>query len=332
MLGSCDFNKNEEPFCDFQQDSADNGDWTRHTGPTPTPGTGPDGDYPDGTGFYIYHEADNSINGQNIRLLSPVISSGPSEICVQFNYYMYGSDSGNTLTVLAKRPRSEEQMWQKTGIQSPSWLGASVTVPIPAGQTAQIVFQAMRGFSSSCDTALDNIVITEGACAGCIAGCDFDDNDECGWRNEITNQEIFGWELWTGQTDTPGTGPNDDFSKPGLGLYLLLDSSSSIEGEFAQLWSPSASASGCLQLDFHYYMYGSAANMELNVHAVTTDMVLGDPIFSLKGNQGQGWKPASIRYIGSADSVEFVIVGVYGETDKTDIAIDSVCITTCTGK
>lgn len=95
-------------------------------------------------GFYIYHEADNSINGQNIRLLSPVISSGPSEICVQFNYYMYGSDSGNTLTVLAKRPRSEEQMWQKTGIQSPSWLGASVTVPIPAGQTAQVNGSAFK--------------------------------------------------------------------------------------------------------------------------------------------------------------------------------------------
>lgn len=60
------------------------------------------------------------------------------------------------------------------------------------------------------------------------------------------------------------------FLSNAVGLYLLLDSSSSIEGEFAQLWSPSASASGCLQLDFHYYMYGSAANMELNVHAVTT--------------------------------------------------------------
>lgn len=48
MLASCDFNKNEEPFCNFQQDNTDNGDWTRHTGPTPTPGTGPDGDYPDG--------------------------------------------------------------------------------------------------------------------------------------------------------------------------------------------------------------------------------------------------------------------------------------------
>ncbi len=31
---------------------------------------------------------------------------------------------------------------------------------------------------------------------------------------------------------------------------------------------------------------------------------LGAPIFSLKGNQGQGWKPAIIRYIGSANSVE----------------------------
>lgn len=86
-------------------------------------------------GYYIYHEADNSVNGQKVRLLSPVISNGPTEICVQFYYYMYGSDLSNTLTVLAKHSGSEEQLWQKTGTQSPSWLGASVTVPIPAGQT-----------------------------------------------------------------------------------------------------------------------------------------------------------------------------------------------------
>lgn len=29
---------------------------------------------------------------------------------------------------------------------------------------------------------------------------------------------------------------------------------------------------------------------------------------------------------------QFVIAGVYGSTNKTDIAIDSVCITTCDGK
>lgn len=104
----------------------------------------------------------------------------------------------------------------------------------------------MRGLSSSCDTALDNIVINEGACAGtlfypycrlqrytfhitviiikkyinlfytgCIAGCDFDDQDICGWVNEVSNDDIYGWETWSGQTDTPDTGPDDDFSKPG---------------------------------------------------------------------------------------------------------------------
>lgn len=50
---------------------------------------------------------------------------------------------------------------------------------------------------------------------GCIAGCDFDEADYCGWMNEVSHDNIFGWEPWTGQTDTPGTGPDDDFSKPG---------------------------------------------------------------------------------------------------------------------
>lgn len=49
ILTSCDFNQESTPFCQFQQDSMDNSDWTRHTGATPTPGTGPPGDYPDGS-------------------------------------------------------------------------------------------------------------------------------------------------------------------------------------------------------------------------------------------------------------------------------------------
>lgn len=48
VLTSCDFNQDSEPFCQFSQDTNDNSDWIRHQGPTPTPGTGPPGDYPDG--------------------------------------------------------------------------------------------------------------------------------------------------------------------------------------------------------------------------------------------------------------------------------------------
>ncbi|XP_071187476.1 zonadhesin, like [Salvelinus alpinus] len=331
ILTSCDFNQESTPFCQFQQGSMDNSDWTRNKGATPTPGTGPPGDYPDGNGFYIYHECDNVANGQKARLLSPALTSPSAQICVQFRYYMYGSDNQNHLRVLAKRPSSEDNVWEKTGIQSPSWLGASITVAKPAGQSLNIVFEAQRGLSDSCDSALDNIVISEGACPACLTGCDFDTFDElCGWDAKLpTNPEFFGWEQFTGGTETPGTGPDDDFSKPGFGSYLLMDSVYAVPGEKAELWSPSTGSSGCLDLTFHYYMWGTATTMKLHVYAVTAGGNLGAPIFSLTGNQGQSWKPADIRYLGSG-SMQFVIIGVYGENPKTDIAIDAVCITACT--
>ncbi|XP_041925418.1 zonadhesin, like [Alosa sapidissima] len=330
VLTSCNFNNNEDPFCQFRQDYTDNSDWTRNRGATPTNGTGPSGDYPDGTGYYIYHEADNVGNQKSARLLSPPLSMGPDPICVQFYYYMYGFDNQNLLRVLAKQGSSEEQVWERVGYQSPSWLKGSVTVAKPVGTSLEIVFEAKRGFTSSCDTALDNIVISEGACPGCLFGCDFDTNGNlCNWEVQVPDDRIFGWEPFNGPTDTEGTGPDDDFSKPGFGSYMLMDSLYSVPGLSSQLWSPSASfaSSGCLQLGFHYYMFGTATTMKLSVH-VATGGVMGPALFALTGNQGQGWKPVMVRYVGTG-TIQFVIVGVYGETDKTDIAIDSVCITTC---
>ncbi|TSL34612.1 Zonadhesin [Bagarius yarrelli] len=290
VIAACDFNNNESPFCQFRQDRDDDSDWIRHKGPTPTDGTGPSGDYPDGNGYYIYQEADNVSNGKKTRLLSPVLSSTPAQICVQFRYYMYGADDSNVLTLLVKRPGAEEPLWQKTGMQSSSWLGAAVTVSKPADQSIEIVFEAKRGFSSSCDTALDNINITEGACPGCISQCDFDKTDDlCGWTTAVSVPALYGWIFWNGATDTPGTGPDDDFSKPGFGSYLLMDSFESIPGESAQLRSPfiPVPPSKCLQLNFHYYMFGTAEDMELNVHAVTSEptstgicSVSGDPHYT----------------------------------------------------
>ncbi|XP_033465892.2 zonadhesin, like isoform X3 [Epinephelus lanceolatus] len=330
VLTSCDFNQDSDPFCRFRQDTTDNGEWTRHKGPTPTTGTGPSGDYPDGKGFYIYQECDNVSNGQKVRLLSPALSSPASQICVQFRYYMYGTDSKNELRVLAARPSSEEMVWRKTGIQSPSWLKGSVTVSKPSSQTVTIVFEAQRGLSASCDTSLDNIVITEGACPSCVSGCDFDTiGDLCGWTSHIEDPDMFGFEQWNGPTDTEGTGPDDDFSKPGLGAYMLMDSFEAVPGVKSQIRSPvMTQSSGCLDLTFHYYLYGTSKNMELSVHTITTGGSLGPVLFTVKGNQGQGWKPAEVRYLGNA-AIQFVIVGTYGETSQTDIAVDAVCVMAC---
>ncbi|XP_044040733.1 zonadhesin, like isoform X2 [Siniperca chuatsi] len=330
VLTSCDFNQDSDPFCRFSQDNTDNSDWTRHKGPTPTPGTGPSGDYPNGKGFYIYHECDNVSNGQKARLLSPALSSPASQICVQFQYYMYGSDNQNVLKVLAKSPDNEKEVWKKTGIQSPSWLKGSVTVSKLSSQSITIVFEAQRGFTASCDSALDNIVITEGACPSCVSGCDFDTlGDMCGWMTQTGNPDVAGFDQWIGPTDTEGTGPDDDFSKPGMGAYMLLDSFEAVPGVKAQIRSPLITpSSGCLDFTFHYYLYGTSTTMELSVHTITTGGSLGPALFIVRGNQAQGWKPAEVRYLGTA-VIQFVIVGTYGETPQTDIAVDAVCVMAC---
>ncbi|XP_016535008.1 zonadhesin-like [Poecilia formosa] len=330
VLTSCDFNEDSEPFCSFTQDTSDNSDWTRHKGPTPTEHTGPSGDYPDGNGYYIYHECDNVANGQKARLLSSVISSPASKICVNFRYYMYGTDTNNELKVLSKTSGGESEVWKKTGSQSSAWLGESITVSKASSESVTIVFEAKRGLSSSCDSALDNIVITEGECFACNSECDFDTGgDLCGWTIHNDNPEVFGFSQYAGQTETEGTGPEDDFSKPGFGEYMLLDSFDAVPGESSQLRSPvTPSTSGCLELSFHYYLYGTSTTMEISVHAITGGS-LGNPLFTVKGNQGQGWKPAAVRLEGTGD-IQFVIVGKYGETPLTDVAVDAVCIKSCT--
>lgn len=51
---------------------------------------------------------------------------------------------------------------------------------------------------------------------GCISQCDFDETDNlCGWTTDVSDPALFGWTFWNGPTDKPGTGPDDDFSKPG---------------------------------------------------------------------------------------------------------------------
>lgn len=94
-------------------------------------------------GFYIYHESDNVANGQKARLLSPLISSTSSQICVQFRYYMYGADNENLLRVLTRKPGGVEESWKRTGSQSPSWLPGSVTV---SKQTTEEITVSTRRF------------------------------------------------------------------------------------------------------------------------------------------------------------------------------------------
>lgn len=71
----------------------------------------------------------------------------------------------------------------------------------------------MHNFASKMNVlVLKNLFFSSPAC---VAGCDFDFLDNlCGW---VTDQDagLFGFEQFSGRGPTTGTGPQDDFSKPG---------------------------------------------------------------------------------------------------------------------
>ena len=56
-----------------------------------------------------------------------------------------------------------------------------------------------------------------------------------------------------------------------VGSYMLLDSFDAIPGVSAQIRSPQiAPTTGCLEVSFHYYMYGTSTTMQLSVHTIAS--------------------------------------------------------------
>ncbi|XP_078472604.1 IgGFc-binding protein-like isoform X10 [Lampetra planeri] len=316
----CSFDDEGLPLCGWTQSGDDAGDWIRNSGATPNPSTGPPGDHTTGSSFYLYLDSASVGAGGGVRLLSPSINTNQN-VCLSFWYHMYG-DELMTLNVHVLEDGVERRVWLEEGQQSSAWLQGTVT--IQAKPDTQVILEGLRGALRLSDIGLDDISVVEGNCFECVSGCDFDEpGDVCGWENSGGD---YGWEHWTGPTNTENTGPDDDFSRPGFGNYLLLDSEFNDPGAALLLESPALPSSGCLVLSFHYFLYGSAENMAINVYI--NKAINGQPVWTVQGNQGEQWILAQVMYPESGN-VQFAIEGVRGETPESDIAVDSVCVSVC---
>lgn len=72
----CDF---EEDSCGWQQQTDDDFDWVRQSGPSHNPNTGPDSDHTTNTlvGHYYYLSSSNADHtGQTARMFSPLYPAG----------------------------------------------------------------------------------------------------------------------------------------------------------------------------------------------------------------------------------------------------------------
>ncbi|CAH1243823.1 PTPRA [Branchiostoma lanceolatum] len=171
--GPCDF---EAGLCQYTQDTADDFDWTRDSGGTPTGRTGPTVDHTTGTssGHYMYIETTlPRQDGDIARLISPTYRAYPDGQCLLFWTHMYGGQiiKGyvGTLTVSVKADVGTTGIWTKSGNQGNQWF--NVAVSITSTGSYQVIFEAVKGELAHGDIAIDDVSILQGACPA--------DADEC---------------------------------------------------------------------------------------------------------------------------------------------------------
>ena len=159
----CDF---ERSTCDWRQDRTDNFDWTRKSGLTPTPNTGPTRDHTSGltSGHYMYTESSAPRRaGQKARLLSPVIQAATaSDGCYIHMYYnMFGTSMG-TLNVYLRTATNGyvSKLLGRSGNLGQVWVQFSQQ--LVSSQPFQVVIEGVIGRGYRSDLAIDDLVLSSG--------------------------------------------------------------------------------------------------------------------------------------------------------------------------
>nr|XP_058142158.1 zonadhesin [Dasypus novemcinctus] len=326
----CNFENDSKPLCGWTQESEDDGDWTRKKGSARSDIATAKGGYPNGEGAYLYLNSSAIRYGGVVRLRSPLLSvSGP--LCVHFAYQVFGRPWGAQLKLLLLpglwgRPR--QLLWKQTDTQSATWMPVIITVPTGLARSRRLIFEAVRGNKAYLDFALDAVSVRRGTCNQvCVMQtCSFDIlSDLCGW-SLIPTVTGAGWVQQPGSSGKLQAMPKDDFSKPGKGFYLLLDPKNAKPKQKAVLLSPLSLSSGCLSLTFHYTLWPESPGAGLHVFAEVLGSIQKDILFS--GKPGPNWQPAVVKYTGHGQ-IQFIVVGVYGETPEPAVAVDALAIAPC---
>ncbi|KAM8731452.1 neuropilin-1a isoform 3-T3 [Acanthopagrus schlegelii] len=159
---ACDFGwANDPSFCSWTLDDTGSR-WQIQSSGTPTLNTGPNMDHTGGSGNFIYTLA---TGPQEVaRLVSPVVSSPDSDLCVSFWYHMFGSHIG-TLHIKQRKQTvdgpADILLWTVSGHQGNRWREGRVLVP-RTNKPYQVVIEGLVDGKSWGDIAVDDIKVLNG--------------------------------------------------------------------------------------------------------------------------------------------------------------------------
>lgn len=194
---ACDFDTGSLADCGFipfKEHYDLDFEWHVTSGPSATPGTGPQHDHtnPNSTsGFYAIMKSPGFLtDGASAIMLGPPLIVEEGSYCVSFAYNMHGDDV-NSLRVYVAPVTLADQMihdgdeeigdgtrknnagdahawgepqWVAVGNKGPEWHTAGFQTRIKEGEGKQLIFEALAGRSEKGDIAIDDLLVHSGEC------------------------------------------------------------------------------------------------------------------------------------------------------------------------
>ncbi|MFT5130901.1 MAG: putative repeat protein (TIGR02543 family), partial [Rhodothermales bacterium] len=141
--------------------TGDQFDWTRNSGATVSPDTGPDAAQEGG--FYMYTEATGFLQNDNAILRGTFSFTGLGNPVIEFDYHMYGAGMGSLfLEGSTDGGQNWDSLWSQSDDKGNTWLFASVPIAAYAGESSVLLqFRGMIGPDFRSDMALDGIEISD---------------------------------------------------------------------------------------------------------------------------------------------------------------------------
>ncbi|XP_077993626.1 tyrosine-protein kinase receptor-like [Glandiceps talaboti] len=171
----CDFEKNST--CGWHNvEGDDHFDWTQHSGPTPTTGTGPSIDHTLGNehGHYMYIETTAIPNFDEAYFQSPLFKPPPPEnrdreshyyqTCqLRFFYHIHGTRVGVLEVYVYQNDTAQTtgRLFQsRISTNTDAWLKGVVSLPASVTNWYFIQFEASRGSHFRGDIAIDDVSLS----------------------------------------------------------------------------------------------------------------------------------------------------------------------------